>query len=170
VSEVNAAERAGLLDVLIVEHRHRATIAEGRLASIQTTINAMVTGVVAVAALLAPHLPYRDFDTADWMFIAVSGVAASGILLTWVDALGGPMKRIFRSDKETVAEATVAYEGIWSSLAPIEVRTALLGRLRAEEALTLRELRPREESLRMAAWLAGIGLVPLLLLAADLAF
>lgn len=169
MSEVDAAERTSLLDVLIVEHRHRASAAEGRLASVQTTINAMVTGAVALAALLGPHLPYQDFDTADWLFIAVSGVAASGILFTWVDALVGPLKRVFQSDRETVLAATVAYEKTWSSSAPIEVRTALLSRLRAEEALALHELRPREESLRMAAWLAGIGLAPLILLAANLA-
>ena len=167
--EVDVAERVSLLDVLIVEHRHRTSTAESRLASIQTTLNAMVTGVVALAALLAPRLPYRDFGTADWVFVAVSGVAAFSILITWVDALGGPLKSVFQSYKEAVGKATAAYEKACSSLAPIEVRAALLARLRAEETLALRGLRPREESLKLAAWLAAIGLVPLMFLAADLA-
>jgi hypothetical protein len=158
VPERAGSERIALIDVLIAEHRDRAKALRDQRAAIQTTIAAVGSGLVALGAILLPRLPYRKFNFVDDSLLALIAVAVVVLLTAWVDALGGPDRRRLLPYHEAVNEAAAAYNDMRPSLDPIEVRTALLNRLTAEEALAERELLPRLTSLRIAIVSAFVAL------------
>lgn len=163
-------ERCALLDVLIVEHRERARTAESRMSSIQTTVGAVATGVIAAGAFIAPRLPYGRFATAEKVLLVVSAFAAIGVVVVWVDSLGGPTKGALKSLREATEEAERTYNKARPSLHSLTVRVAVLERLRAEEELARRALKPREESLQMACWLAVAAIAALTIVGSGLLF
>jgi hypothetical protein len=157
------AERAALLDVLIVEHRQRAKDCRERLTTIYTTLGAMTTGLLALTAIVAARLDYNHISIAATILFGISAVGVFGVVIWWVDAVGGPVKSVFKPYREAVAETTRVYDSARGSLDPIETRQALLERLLAEEKLAERRLRPAEENLSNAPYLAAWALLFLMI-------
>jgi hypothetical protein len=169
VSELEDSKtRATVLDVLIAEHRERTKATEQRLTSIHTLLGTVATGVVALLALIVPRLPYDRFHTAATVLLGVAGVAALGVIVVWVDAVGGPLRRVFRPYREAVEKATEDYDDARPLLDPIIVRTTLLDRLITEEALALRALEPQQNAVKQATILTSTVLIALQFLAVVL--
>jgi hypothetical protein len=145
------SEPTALLDVLIVEHRERTKALQDRKASALTTIAGITTGVVALAAILVPRLPYGKLDTADNVLLVIGGLATVFVVVCFVDAVGGPVKSVMKPSRKAADEASQVYNTVQPSMDPVGVRTAVLDRWRADEALARRELIPREECVRGAA-------------------
>jgi hypothetical protein len=154
--------QTALLDVLITEHRDRKKALEDRNAAVQTTIGAMASGLVALFALLAPRLPFDQLHGTDKQTFGIGCLAAAGVIVTWIDAIAGPLRSSFKSYQRAVAAAAERFEEAQPSLDPVAVRAAIIERLIAEENLVRNQLKPRETSLRLATFGAGVAVFAVL--------
>jgi hypothetical protein len=115
-------------------------------------------------------LHYGKLNALNSVLLVVGGVLAYGVVALWVDAITGPRRHLLSAYHSTAKQAADTYDELASSFDPVRVRVAILDRLRSEEALARRELGPREESLRMSAWLATFSLFAFALLGLSLLF
>jgi hypothetical protein len=160
----------GLLDVLIVEHRDRSKALRDRYGEIQTRLGTMVTAVVALAAFLAPRLPYDRFTQENKIEVGVASVGALVVLVAWIDTLGGPARGALKPFQTRVEGARSQYEDAREQLDdPLKVRKALLERLVSEEAMALKRLQMAEGHLRFAAFALTLVVMAMSFLAIDLA-
>ena len=122
-------DQVGLLELLISEHRNRAQNLRDELSSIQTRVGATITAGLAIAALVVPQLPYSKLGHVGIAGLVLAGGGLVWALGTWVDALAGSLKSVFKPFQERILEAQSRYEEAVEGLDPIGVRVALLQRL-----------------------------------------
>jgi hypothetical protein len=142
-----------------VEHRDRKNTIEDRKTSVATTIGAMTTALVALAAVIALRLPYDRLVLVDEIALGVAAVAVVSVATEWLNALYGSLGFVLATQRTAVEDAAEVYESVLQSLSPIEVRAAMLERLLAEEALANRELDQRQGALRQATLWAVVALL-----------
>jgi hypothetical protein len=83
---------------------------------------AVATGLVALAALVVSELAYSKLHTADRALLIASGAGVIGVVVSWIDMLGGPTRGSLKSNQEAVDRATDAYDETRPSLDPVDVR------------------------------------------------